>query len=393
MRVLFVPFAEGGVSHIIPLMALDARLDKSMYETAFLLPGQYHRLAKTLNMNTMDVDHDIGADGFRTEIIAYEKFSPNVVVDDCSISTFFVTQFTKKPRIPIQRTGVFPGGEPRNKNHGHSLGKWFKMEEFQRARSYGLDVPREFADLFRGRIKIVPGISTIEVLPESLGDDPTYFFAGPLVIDDDLLEKVNMYNIEMLGRKGLFDRHRMETFFNDNKKRYIVYFTFGNVAEPTKPIVDSIRYLLDNDVAVITSIDIGEVKKELRELYYFAGFLPMHYVCQRVDLMCHHCGSGTYQYPIIYELPTITIGTRCYDRDDVCLRLEELEVNKHIPAPDECEDFVSLFKKTFRLFADPAGPTYLNAKQKLKVLNGEVKRTMREFNFDTVMDQAMEEVL
>jgi|GEM_PF-2000811 len=389
-KVLFIPNAEGVIPHTIPLLALEAKLNKRDYETAFLLPGEYHGMARALDLNILDVSHGRGAGEFQTEIIAYKKFKPDVVVDDASISTFFVLQTSKRPRVAVQRTGVFPGGKPRKENHKHSMGSYFPLEQIQFFKKLGMMVPQKFGDLFAGDMKIVPGIRSIEVLPELCKDDPTYVFSGPLIMDDMLLEKINNVSKDISGQVGVFYPKALDAFLNNNKDCVIVYFTFGNIAEASEPIFEAIRYLLDSGVGVITSIHVKELSKTQEELYLFSPFLPMHYVCSNVDLMIHHCGSGTYQYPILHEIPSITIGTRFYDRDDVAMRLEELGVSKHIPSPSECNDFVSLFKETLGMFLEQNGPVFLNAKQKLKELKAETDKVAREFDFTRVLEKAVE---
>jgi len=116
-------------------------------------------------LNVLDVDHK-AQDGLRTEIIAYQKFNPDVVVDDASVYTFFVKQVAKKPRAAVQRTGMFPGAIPGSKTHVHSMGQNVNMKEFDMVRNFGLRVPQHF---------------------------------------------------------------------DNNQKRFIVYFTFGNVARANKP--------------------------------------------------------------------------------------------------------------------------------------------------------------
>lgn len=376
------------VSHLIPLMSLEAKLSNGDHDTAFLLPAEFHLLAKELKLKVVDVDHR-ARDGLRTEIFAYQKFNPDVVVDDASVYTFFVKQVAKKPRVAIQRTGMFPGAIPKSNTHVHSMGQNVNMKEFEMVRNLGLRVPQQFESLFDADMKIVPGIGEIEVLPESLENDPSYVFSGPLLLEDSQLEEVNKYYLEKTGKLFLYSPDLLNTFFNNNQKRFIVYFTFGNVARAAGPIFAAIQYLLDNEVAVITNINIGEVPEQQKELYFYSSFLPMHYVCSRVNLMIHHCGSGTYQYQILYELPAITIGTGCWDREDVALRLQELEVGIHLPPPGNSEDFGLLFSDAFDSFHGPSANLYENARKKLSDLKEKSRRVMAAFNFQEVLEKSL----
>jgi UDP:flavonoid glycosyltransferase YjiC (YdhE family) len=370
-------------------MSLEAKLSNGDHDTAFLLPAEFHPLAKELKLKVVDVDHK-AHDGLRTEMVAYQKFKPDVVVDDASVYTFFVKQVAKKPRAAVQRTGMFPGAIPKSKTHVHSMGRNVNMKEFEMVRNFGLHVPQHFEDLFAAEMKIVPGIGEIEVLPEPLKSDPSYVFSGPLLLEDSQLEKVNKYYQEKTGKLVLYSSDLLNTFFNNNQKRFIVYFTFGNVARAENPIFAAIQYLLDNEVAVITNINIGEVPEQQKELYLYSSFLPMHYICSRVNLMIHHCGSGTYQYQILYQLPAITLGTGCWDREDVALRLQELEVSIHLPPPGQCEDFDLLFKGAFDSFFGSSPNLYENARKKLSDLKEESRRVMAAFNFREVLEQAVE---
>jgi UDP:flavonoid glycosyltransferase YjiC (YdhE family) len=111
----------------------------------------------------------------------------------------------------------------------------------------------------------------------------------------------------------------------------------------------------------------------------------MHYLCSNVELVVHHCGSGTYHYPIIHNVPTITIGTKSYDRDDVAARLEELGISIHIPAPDECEDFVGRFKEAVRSYFDESGAFIEAKKRNIDRFKREIEETSSSFNFSELI--------
>src|SRR5215211_9349476 len=189
MRVLFVPMLQGGLSHLLPLVALNERLANTSVETAFLVPRQQHALLRERGVPILEIDHN----GFRSEIPAYKKYKPDVVVDDASLSTGAATLFTGVPRVAIHRTGMFPGDVPRNPKHGHSmrLSKADLKSRWAGLAYLGLPEPKVLADLFRATCKIVPGIPSIEILPAALQNDPTYFFAGPLVMDDYLVGNIS----------------------------------------------------------------------------------------------------------------------------------------------------------------------------------------------------------
>lgn len=385
MKVLFVPH-PGILAHTIPLLALNKRLSGSNVETAFLAPQNFHRILKQLGVNVLPIDHGLsGANSFRSEMEAYGDYSPDVVVDDASLATGFATALKGVPRVTIQRTGMFPGGQPRNKNHKLSI-LVPKPEEVPNLSFLGLRQPRSYTDFFDADLKIVPGIRSIELLPPNLQGDPTYSFSGPLLIDDYMVGQTLPGGPDITQMQNFAD---LLKFFEMHRNRKIVYLTFGTQALPTRMVFTCIRFLLDNDIAVVTSIDVKELTEEQRKRYYFAHYLPMHLVSAHADLVVHQCGSGTYHYPILHNVPTITLGTKCFDREDVALRLEELNVSTHIPAPDECEDFVGIFKRAVAEYFVGSGSLMQERKERLLCLKAEIDETSASFDFEGLLHQAV----
>jgi UDP:flavonoid glycosyltransferase YjiC (YdhE family) len=376
---------QGGLAHLLPLVALNEMLANTPVETAFLVPRQQHALLKERGVPILDIDHQ----GFRSEIPAYKKYKPDVVIDDASLTTGAATIFTGVPRVAIQRTGMFRGDVPRNPKHGHSMAisaadlknKWAGIAYL------GLPEPKVYSDLFEAPYKIVPGIPSIEVLPTALQNDPTYFFAGPLVMDDYLVGS-------MAGGNNGFSLNSsknfapLQEFFERNRDRKRVYVTFGTVAKPTQEVSDCLQFLMNNGIAVVSSIKLKDLSEAHQALYYHAPYLPMHYVCSNVDVMVHHCGCGTYQYPVMHEVPSIVVGTQCHDRDDVGMRLEELGTAIYLPGPQENEDFVSDFKRAVEQYFQDSSRLIKEKKKNLAALNQEVERTVKDFNLEYVLQAA-----
>jgi UDP:flavonoid glycosyltransferase YjiC (YdhE family) len=148
--------------------------------------------------------------------------------------------------------------------------------------------------------------------------------------------------------------------------------------------------LLDNGLAVVSSISIPNLTDAQREAYYYANYLPMHFVCSNVDLMIHQCGSGTYHYPILHDLPTITVGSGCYDREDVAVRLMELGVSVHLPGPVEQSDFRERFKSAIDQYLTNPSGFLPQREEKLRGLNREIQETVAGFNFPEVLHSAIE---
>lgn len=386
MKVLFVPMRQGGLSHLLPSLALNKMLANTSIETAFLVPKEQHAMLRERGIPILDIDHQ----GFRSEIPAYKKYAPDVVVDDASLSTGGATLFTGVPRVAIHRTGMFPGDVPRNPKHGHSMHlSPADLKAWWSGLSYlGLPEPRVLSDLFRAAYKIVPGIPSIEILPEALQNDPTYFFAGPLVMDDFLVGNIcsgTKYGFSFREAKNFGP---LEEFFERNRDRKRIYVTFGTVAKPTQEVYDCLQFLMDNGMAVVSSIKLQKLSEAQQELYYQASYLPMHYVCENVDVMVHHCGCGTYQYPVMHEVPQIVIGTQCHDRDDVGMRLEDLGTAIYLPGPQENENFVSDFKHAVEQYLADSGRLIKEKKKNFAPLTREVEQTVKNFNFEYVLRKA-----
>jgi hypothetical protein len=300
MRVLFVPAPEGGNAHLIPLLALNRLLAGAGLTTAFLLPLKAHRSAREIGVDVLSIDHAGYKTGFRTEMIAYARFTPDVVVDDSSTTTGFTTTLKKLPRVAIQRTGIFPGGVPRNRKHTHSGEALIEVKKLPDVTALGLAQPKTFADLFNGDVKIVPGIRSIEVLPDHLRNDPSYYYCGPLLTDDYLVQRTSRSGSAGRSLSDYQEFESLQRFFEANKGRKLVYATFGTIATAGPRLIGCIKDLVRKGIAVVTSLKLGENIEFGEGLYYQASYLPMHLVCSRADLMIHHCGSGTYHYPILH---------------------------------------------------------------------------------------------
>ena len=386
MRVLFVPFPTAPISHVLPLLALDKMLYDTDIETAFLLPKGGHAIISQVTDCVLDIDHE----GFRTEMAAYAKFSPDIVVDDASTTTRYATQLARIPRIAIQRTGMFPGTKPRHAHHHHSMG--ITVDQLPDVSFMGLKQPTTFEELFEAPFKIVPGIPTIEVLPPTVPDPESYIFAGPLLMDDYMIDYAGFFETasQNLGPVEFQSFNPLLSFFAAHQDRRKVYLTFGSVAKAMPIIFECIRYLLDQGIVVVTSIKLDHLTPQQQELYYHATYLPLHLVCANVDLAIHHCGSATYHYPILHTLPALTIGTQCYDRDDVAARLAELGASEHLPSPAECEDFTERFKQAIQRFFDDSNQIRQQRTQVVQHLKQQIHNTSAQFDFEQLLYAVMQ---
>ncbi|MGH7617446.1 MAG: glycosyltransferase, partial [Gemmatimonadaceae bacterium] len=336
MRILFSPCAgRGARSHVVALLALARRLDATAHDAAFLLPSTLHRLFKPI-CNVLDI-HYVEDTALRNEMAAIKRFRADVVVDDLSMTAIMSTKLSRKPRIAVQRTGVFAGATPRNPRHRHSCQTYFDdlYKGFELV--LGNDTPATMADACAADLKIIPGIPSVEVLPRALVGDPTYVFAGALVVGDEVYA-----HADMRARGVSIDS--VDRFLDAHLDRPLVYVTMGHIANGGTVLRRMIADMIDTGAAVISNVDVPELTASQREVFYFAPVLPMHTICSRVTLMVQHCGSGTYQYSILHAVPSICIGTGCYDRDDVAARLHELGAAEYIAAPAEHDDFAAAFR-------------------------------------------------
>jgi UDP:flavonoid glycosyltransferase YjiC (YdhE family) len=388
IKVLFIPLG-GTISHTIPLIALSRMIKTKSIKTAFLLPRRVHQVATELGLNVLDIDYDTINDknAFRTELRAYNLFSPDVVIDDTNFITGFVAAFMNLSRVTIQRTGIFPGSLPCNPRYRHSLP--FDPKNLPDVTFMGLRQPRTLSDMFNADYTIVPGIPSIELLPPSLRSDPTYFFSGPLLLEDYIIEQVHAAEPQITAALPTQrDFVPLESFLAKNARRRRVYITFGAEARAGESILSCIRRLLWQGVAVVTNIKVDGISAEEQQLYYYAYYLPMNFVCAHVDLMIHQCGSGTYHYPILHQVPMITIGTQCFDREGVALRLEEIGASVHLAAPEERPDFEEAFLEAVeRRFSDEL--LLAETRQRMTDLNKEISRTAAAFDLETILHKAV----
>src|SRR5262245_33153161 len=114
MRVLFVPLHNGGMPHCGPLIALAQMCAADSIDTAFLLPRQFHAVRTAAGINVLNIDHH---NTMRSELDAYRQFRPDVVVDDCSVTTHYAAAVWGVPRVAVVRTGTFEGYQPRHPQH------------------------------------------------------------------------------------------------------------------------------------------------------------------------------------------------------------------------------------------------------------------------------------
>lgn len=372
MRVLFLPCPGAVLAHLIPLIALASRLDASRHESAFLIPRDFKNVLRQ-HLNILDIQYS-REHQFRSEMRARGSFLPDVIVDDMSPTALLTAKLSGTPRVSIRRTGDFPWRVPSDPTYCHSSGV-LNFEQYYRnvEAVCGISAPKSLPEVCAGDMNIIPGISRVEVLPARLCNDPRYVFAGGLMVPDSFLPCAGL--------------DALMTFLQKNQQRKVVYLTLGTTMKPDERFREIIRSMLDIGVAVISSVDLPDVNSLRNEIFLHASFLPLDTVCARIDLMVHHCGSGTYQYAIKHKVPSICIGSRCYDRDDVAKRLEELGAARYIPS--EATGFIERFRALLSDCLDSSDTWYEKSRQSLEVLRAENDRTAAAFDFEAVLNSAV----
>lgn len=403
MKILTVPLITGGASHLIPLFVLQQRYfsRQPKVKNHFLVKASIHQLFQQYNISVVPVDYLLPdyteedrkriAEGGKKEAVevvnkhrkmvtdmeskAYHHVQPDIVLEDNCLNAPLFSEKYGVPRISIQRTGMFRSlpEHLRNPNHTHS---WEKGQKKKRSYDFSEILISDFPDIsdpknrsplnlsknyLNPKTKIIPGIPSIEVLPEGIKNKASYFYCGPLTVEDNPTEAL----IKELNQ-----------FFAHNKTKKKVFITMGLVDQ--SELSAYIDFLLQKGYAVVSSKTVKGIDSPA---LYTNGFLPLNYICSHVDLVIHHCGSGMYHYPILNEKPTITLGTKCYDREDVGMRLELLGVSKHTPHPDDREDHLSIFESHLNSFENQSLCDF----EKLKALKQEVYDTMLNFDIEEVL--------
>lgn len=397
MNILFVPFIGGGEFHIIPVYVLYKRYFSKIKEfnCAFLLPNESRNIIKDKGVNVIEVDYGFkhstnstleiqkqSLENHKSAREVFKTFYPDLVIEDLDLSAMGLCKEYDIPRISIQRTGIFRATNPetRNLTHCHSVEKvrgsmvgnrLFRFEGNE-GTSEDVFLAKIFAhgsliDVFNANIRLVPGIPSIEELPP-LRDTSSFRFCGPLLVKDNPSEKF---------------KNELDNFWNTHKNRKRVLVTTGLVER--RSVNDIIEYLLDRDYAVLTTCTTKTVLHSDSRLF-FSSLLPLNEVCSNVELVVHHCGSEMYHYPLLHQKPAITIGTQCYDREEVALRLQELKLSIHIPAEEDNPDYMEHFKAALACFENGT----LSDGKKLAEIKEEIISTMLSFDVNEAVEFAME---
>jgi hypothetical protein len=393
MNILTIPVLSGGASHIIPLYVLHQRYFKKDPDISnyFLLGNGYHSNFINQDINVVGIDYSMyktdssiekGKLANKIQKMEEEAFmlvNPNIIIEDCSFMAPLISEKNNIPRISIHRTGFFRSlpNFLRIKGHIHSMekgedgNKVVSIMPFIKERKINLNKNKTDINFLKNylnaKTKLIPGIPSIEILPKDIQNKESYFYTGPLLIEDNPTIKL---------------QEELNEFNKINEYRKKVFITTGLIDNTS--IQRFIEYLLENEYAIITTSKV-KINNSHKSKLFYNSFLPLNYICSKVDLIIHQCGSGIYHYPILNEKPAITIGTQCFDREDIAIRLEQLKISKHVPHLKDNENNFEIFKNCIKDYERGDLCDF----EILKKLKAEVYETMLNFDMEKVIEYTL----
>lgn len=390
MNILTIPYIAGGLSHFIPLYVLQQKYLRNNIgiKNQFLVNSNTQRFLMMKGVQSVPIDYIFeenllmsnNASSIRECIVemekeAYDKVKPSLIIEDNSFLSTLIAEKNNIPRISIQRTGVFRSIDKRyrNSNHVHSMQKGPNVERSAFVPIWVSTLNDNDSDSYfwqqyaKPKVKIIPGISTIECLPENIEDRESYFYSGPLLVMDKPSKDLS---------------NRLDEFISNNKQKPIVFITTGTIDKT--PIEKFIEFFVKRNYAVITTCncEINEVYKQ--EIFY-KRLLPLNYVCEISNLVIHQCGSGMYHYPIMNRVPSLTIGTLCYDREDIAQRLQQLGISGHIPHPEDNLNYWNIFLEMVDRFENNTLVDF----DMIDKLRFEMNDTASNFQMEKVIEYAL----
>lgn len=392
MNILTIPYIAGGISHLIPMYVLQQKYlrNNTGIKNQFLVNSNSQRFLMMQGVECVPIDY-----GFEEELMmsknllkinkrvvemekqAYEIVNPSLIIEDTACFTPLIAEKNDIPRISIQRTGIFRSIDDRFKNDKH-IHSFHQASSFAKSVSpsnlYNSEVSifndsdLSFLEQYiKPKAKIIPGISSIECLPENIENKESYFYSGPLLITDKPSADLS---------------NRLDEFLNNNKQKPIVFITTGTIDKA--PIENFLEFFVKRNYAVITTSKCEINDKYKREIFYNKLF-PLNYICGISNLVIHQCSASIYHYPIMNRVASLTIGTQCYDREDIALRLQELGVSGHIPHPDDNADYWNIFLE----LVDRFEKNTLSDFNMINKLRNEINETMANFKMEKVIEYAL----
>ncbi|MBK6948968.1 MAG: hypothetical protein IPH16_13785 [Haliscomenobacter sp.] len=276
MNILSLPYFAGGISHLIPLYVLHHKYFKNNagINNQFLVNNNLQNLLKMQGVDCVSMDYFSNDDLQLTsndyvkaaayvlekQQEAYEKVRPALIIEDTAFSSPLIAEKNNIPRVSIQRTGIFRSIDERYRNSGHvhSLQKGDNIARASFASTSNNSEAPSFNDsdthylqqYTKPKVKIIPGIPTIERLPDGIEDRESYFYSGPLLIKDKPSKNLS---------------GRLDEFLNANKGKRVVFITTGTVDRT--PIENFIEFFVKRNYAVITTCNYAINEKYAQEVF------------------------------------------------------------------------------------------------------------------------------
>ncbi|MBS5907495.1 MAG: hypothetical protein KIC84_09760 [Dysgonomonas mossii] len=394
MKILFIPFYK--YSHQIPILVLYKKYFSTLKNVKFaiLLPDKDNRYAEEYSIERLGFNYfppsidgnenymNVSAlpDFLKAKENVIKEFSPDIVVEDFDFESAIFCQENSIPTISIQRTGVFRTSNPlyRNPLHTHSIEKEFINTRRIKVFNYKLYNPSDenindhryyLAEYnsysskksISANAKIIPGINIIEPIPEC-SNSQSYYYTGPLLPEDE--KNASLMNC-------------INSFVNTHKSTPKVFLTTGLVEK--QDITPIFNILIKKGYAILTTVFPPYGIN--RSLIFYHPFLPLHFISEKVDLIIHQCGNGIYHYPLLHDKPAITLGTQCYDREEVALKLESLRLSTHVPSPFDDPNYL----EKFIIGIDKFENRNLCDFDQIKKIKTSIQNTMHNFNVNDLI--------
>jgi UDP:flavonoid glycosyltransferase YjiC (YdhE family) len=394
IRILFVPCFFGMPSHFIPLLKLYQQLDPTTHEAAFFLTrlSEAELESATAKRIMPNAKYYYGGEFYShfdipilererrytvmSELAAYKKFRPDVVIDDCSFTTALARQVASVPRLTMLRAGYLTPHAARLRGMRHGLD--VMTNGLADVAPYGFTLPAELPGYFDAEAYLVPALMSIERIGAPPDAQRRCYYSGPLVLDE--------------REEAIFHSESLARFMEANEGRRIAYVTFGVAAvRDVHPVVEEcFEYLFDMGFAVVSNVPLDERRnpessEALRRRYFQSEVLPMHFLCSRAHLIIHVSGCAAYHYPIIHGKPAITIGTQSLDREVTARVLAMLGLSQHLAAPEATTDFVQRFRGAIDNFMAGRFPFDEGLSERLQMQKEEIELTRTSFDVDQVI--------
>ena len=373
----------------------------------FLLPQHLHKQYERLGMTVLPIDFSFSNDYSLEKVIyrdsrmqlqsnynklveklnlSLKQSEADIIIEDSEIASTLLAEKNGIPRISLHRVNSWHSSSTkRRSNQKHSIEKVNKGEVFdpltllkpekklsqlylKHFRNTYSESDADYLLNYRNpTTRLVPGIPSIEKLPDNVKDRDTIFYTGPLLIED----VPPAASVKQLNH-----------FFDNNEHRKKIFIATG--PEDQESIQETIIYLLEKDYAVVSLRMLVELEKYNEQFFHYSD-LSVSYVCSKVDLIIHQCEGNICYYPLLHQKPVITIGTQYYDQEVVAERLQRLKLSKHIPCSTEGADYIQALDMCLELFEQGQ----LTDFDELKKITQEIEDTMLSFDMEEVIDATL----